>query len=123
MNDTLGHQTGDALLHDFAEVLRRLFRPTDPIGRFGGDEFVVFLNDLPGREIAMQKAKRIVEMTPSILIGVDSIKVSASVGMSASPQHGNDYDSLFAVADKAVYAVKESGRNGACFGTDAVTRL
>ncbi|MBP3772221.1 MAG: diguanylate cyclase [Treponema sp.] len=123
VNDTLGHQTGDALLHDFAEVLRRLFRPTDPIGRFGGDEFVVFLNDLPGKEIAMQKAKRIVEMTPSILIGVDSIKVSASVGMSASPQHGNDYDSLFAVADKAVYAVKESGRNGACFGTDAVTRL
>ena len=123
VNDTLGHQTGDALLHDFAEVLRRLFRPTDPIGRFGGDEFVVFLNDLPGKEIAMQKAKRIVEMTPSILIGVGGLKVSASVGISATPQHGKDYDSLFSVADKSVYAVKQSGRDGVCFGEGEVTRL
>ena len=123
VNDTLGHQTGDALLHDFAEVLRRLFRPTDLIGRFGGDEFVVFLNDIPGKGIAIQKAKRIVEATPNILIGNADIKVSASIGVSASPQHGFDYDSLFSVADKAVYTVKESGRNGACFGAEAVVRL
>ncbi|MBQ3670826.1 MAG: GGDEF domain-containing protein [Treponema sp.] len=123
VNDTLGHQTGDALLHDFAEILRRLFRPTDLVGRFGGDEFVVFLNDIPGKEIAVQKAKRIVEATPNVLIGVDSVKVSASIGISAASQHGRDYDSLFAVADKAVYAVKESGRNAVCFGGDSVIRL
>ncbi len=123
VNDTLGHQTGDALLHDFAEVLRRLFRPTDPIGRFGGDEFVVFLHDIPGKEIAMQKAKRIVEVTPSILVGVQSVMVSASIGVSSSTLHGTDYDSLFAVADKSVYAVKESGRNGVCYGGGEVVHL
>ena len=105
------------------EVLRRLFRPTDPIGRFGGDEFVVFLHDIPGKEIAIQKAKRIVEATHSILVGIDTIKVSASVGIASTPLHGKDYDSLFSVADKSVYAVKESGRNGVCYGDEEVTKL
>ena len=123
VNDSLGHQTGDAVLHDFAEILRRLFRPTDLVGRFGGDEFVVFLNDIPGKEISLQKARRIVESTSSVLTGIDSIKVSASIGISSSPHHGNDYDSLFAVADKAVYAVKESGRKGFCYGKDEVVHL
>ena len=122
VNDTLGHQTGDALLHDFGEVLRRLFRPTDPIGRFGGDEFVVFLNDLPGKEIAIQKAKRIAEAASSILTAQTPIKVSASIGISTTPLHGIDYDTLFSVADKAVYTVKQAGRNGVSYGSDAVIR-
>lgn len=122
VNDTLGHQTGDALLHDFGEVLRRLFRPTDLVGRFGGDEFVVLLNDLPGKEIALLKAKRIVEAAKTILTGVDVVKVSASVGISSTPQHGIDYDTLFAIADKSVYAVKESGRDGICYGNEEVLR-
>ncbi|MBR1536844.1 MAG: GGDEF domain-containing protein [Treponema sp.] len=123
VNDSLGHQAGDALLHDFGEILRRLFRPTDLVGRFGGDEFVVFLNDLPGKEIAISKAKRIVESAASVLTGIESIKIGASVGISSTPQHGNDYDSLFSVADKAVYAVKESGRNGVCYGSDGAIKL
>ncbi len=122
VNDTLGHQAGDAVLHDFGEVLRKLFRPTDLVGRFGGDEFMVLLNDLPGREIAIQKAKRIVEAACAIKTGSDSVRISASVGMASTPQHGLDYDSLFSVADKAVYAVKESGRNGLCHGTEEVVR-
>ena len=123
VNDTLGHQTGDALIHDFGEVLRRLFRPTDLVGRFGGDEFVVFLNDIPGKEIALQKAMRIVESAANILVGVDSIKISASVGLGSTPLHGVDYDSLFKVADMAVYAVKQDGRNGVCYGTETVIHL
>ena len=122
VNDNLGHQAGDAVLHDFGEILRRLFRPTDLIGRFGGDEFVVFLNDIPGKEIAIRKSKNILESAKNILIGTKDIAVSASIGISASPQHGTDYDSLFSVADKSVYAVKESGRNGVCFGQGDVIR-
>ena len=123
VNDTLGHQTGDSLLHDFGEVLRRLFRPTDLIGRFGGDEFIVFLNDLPGKEIVIQKAKRIAEAATNILIGVNTIAVSASVGISTTPLHGIDYDTLFASADKSLYTVKESGRNGVCYGSEPVIKL
>ncbi len=122
VNDTLGHQAGDAVLHDFGEVLRKLFRPTDLVGRFGGDEFVVLLNDIPGKEIAIQKAKRIVEAACATRTGSDTVKISASIGMASTPQHGLDYDTLFSVADKAVYSVKESGRNGLCHGTEAVVR-
>ena len=123
VNDTLGHQAGDALLHSFGDVLRKLFRPTDLVGRFGGDEFVVLLNDIPGKEIAVQKAKRIVEAACETSTGSDTVRISASVGMASTPQHGVDYDSLFSVADKSVYSVKESGRNGLCHGTDPVVRI
>ena len=123
VNDTLGHQAGDALLHSFGDVLRKLFRPTDLVGRFGGDEFVVLLNDIPGKEIAVQKAKRIVEAACATSTGSDTVRISASVGMASTPQHGVDYDSLFSVADRSVYSVKESGRNGLCHGTDPVVRI
>ncbi len=123
VNDNLGHQKGDAVLHDFGESLKKLFRPSDLVGRFGGDEFVVLLNDLPGKEIALQKAKRIIEAAEAVYTGSDTIRISASVGISSTPIHGMDYDSLFTVADKSVYAVKESGRNGICYGTEEVVRL
>lgn len=123
VNDCLGHQKGDVVLHDFGEVLKKLFRPTDLVGRFGGDEFVVLLNDLPGKEIALQKAKRIIEAAEAISTGSETIRVSASVGISSTPLHGIDYDSLFSIADKSVYAVKESGRDGICYGNGDVTRL
>ncbi len=123
VNDKLGHQTGDAVLHDFGESIKKLFRPTDLVGRFGGDEFVVLLNDIPGKEIAMLKAKRIVETACAASTGSDEVKLSASVGMSSTPQHGLDYDTLFSVADKSVYAVKESGRKGLCYGEEEVIHL
>ncbi|MCR4823670.1 MAG: sensor domain-containing diguanylate cyclase [Treponema sp.] len=123
VNDNLGHQAGDAVLHNFGEALRKLFRPTDLVGRFGGDEFVVLLNDLPGKEIALQKARRIVETAIATSTGSDTVKISASVGMASTPQHGLDYDSLFTIADKSVYAVKESGRSGYCHGGEEVVRL
>lgn len=122
VNDTLGHQTGDAVLHDFGEVLHRLFRPSDLIGRFGSDEFVVFLHDIPGKEIALQKAERILEAASTVLMGVEQIKVTASIGIAARPQHGSDYAALFGVADRSVYKVKEAGRNGICFGEETVSR-
>ncbi len=108
-------------MHDFGEILKRLFRSTDLVGRFGGDEFVVLINDIPGKEIVIQKARRIVEAATAVSPNTE-VRISASVGIASTPQHGIDYDSLFAVADKAVYAVKESGRCGVCYGKEAVIR-
>ena len=52
MNDTLGHQIGDQALQDIAEILKRHFRSYDVIGRLGGDEFIVFLKDIPREAVS-----------------------------------------------------------------------
>ena len=117
VNDTKGHQAGDTILREFADGLKRLFRPDDYVGRFGGDEFVVFINNLPGKEIAIQKAQAIQKLATSIMLDEENAGISASIGISSTPLHGTDYDSLFKAADIAVYKVKESGRNGYCYSS------
>ncbi len=122
VNDKLGQQIGDAVLHDFSEVLKRLFRPSDIVGRFAGDEFIVFLGGLPNEEIALQKARRILEAAANVLIGVDHTKISASIGISVTPRHGKNYESLFNVAAKSVCKVKENGKNGISIGEGEIVR-
>ena len=112
VNDTHGHQFGDKVLLEFSRVLRKQFRPNDCIGRFGGDEFVVIIDNLPGMEIVTRKAKQIKEVASKIVIdGIDS-GVTASIGIAIAPQHGTDYDTLFKSADDSLYHVKQNGRNG-----------
>ena len=112
VNDTHGHQFGDKVLLEFSRVLRKQFRPNDCIGRFGGDEFVVIIDNLPGMEIITRKAKQIKDMASKIVIdGIDT-GVTASIGIAIAPQHGTDYDTLFKSADESLYFVKAHGRNG-----------
>lgn len=112
VNDTYGHQFGDKVLLEFSRVLRKQFRPNDCIGRFGGDEFVVIIDNLPGMEIVIRKAKQIKDVASKIIIdGIDS-GVTASIGIAIAPQHGTDYDVLFKSADESLYHVKNNGRNG-----------
>lgn len=123
VNDTRGHLAGDTVLHEFAAALKKLFRPDDYIGRFGGDEFVILLGELPGKEIVLQKARRILEAAAALQLDGRVAGITASIGIAATPQHGADYDSLFAMADRSVYKVKNSGRSGCCYGEEAVIRL
>lgn len=112
VNDTYGHQFGDKVLLEFSRVLRKQFRPNDCIGRFGGDEFVVIIDNLPGMEIITRKAKQIKDVASKIVIdGIDT-GVTASIGIAIAPRHGTDYDTLFKSADEALYFVKAHGRNG-----------
>lgn len=112
VNDTHGHQFGDKVLLEFSRVLRKQFRPNDCIGRFGGDEFVVIIDNLPGMEIIIRKAKQIKDVASKIVIdGIDT-GVTASIGIAIAPQHGLDYDTLFKSADESLYFVKGHGRNG-----------
>lgn len=120
VNDTCGHQAGDRVLQEFAAGLKNLFRPGDCIGRFGGDEFVVLLTDLPGKEIVLQKAWNICAVANSISIPGSSLHVGASIGIATSPLHGSDYASLFSMADTAVYRVKQNGRNGWSYGESEI---
>ncbi len=112
VNDLLGHQFGDKVLVEFAKGLKKIFRPNDCIGRFGGDEFVVIVDSLPNMEVVIRKAEQIKQIAFNLALEGRSHFVTASIGIAIAPQNGRDYDSLFASADKAVYHVKNNGKNG-----------
>ncbi|MBQ9478420.1 MAG: diguanylate cyclase [Selenomonadaceae bacterium] len=112
MNDTYGHQFGDKVLIEFSRVLRKQFRPNDCIGRFGGDEFVVIIDNLPGMGIVVNKAERIKAVASNLVVDGIKTSVTASIGIAVAPQHGTDYETLFKSADESLYHVKANGRNG-----------
>ena len=112
VNDLLGHQFGDKVLVEFAKGLKKIFRPNDCIGRFGGDEFVVIVDSLPNMEVVVRKAEQIKQIAFNLALEGRSHFVTASIGIAIAPHSGRDYDSLFAAADKAVYYVKNHGKNG-----------
>ena len=112
VNDLLGHQFGDKVLVEFAKGLKKIFRPNDCIGRFGGDEFVVIVDSLPNMQVVIRKAIQIKDIAANLTVEGKSKFVTASIGIAVAPQNGRDYDSLFEVADKAVYHVKRNGKDG-----------
>lgn len=112
VNDTLGHDTGDALLNAVASQLRWAMREEDTVARQGGDEFIILLPELESREGAEHLAGRIVEMLekPQI-VGGHRLQISASIGIAFCPQDGVTLDALLSAADRAMYQAKEAGRN------------
>ena len=112
VNDLLGHQFGDKVLVEFSNGLKRCFRTNDCIGRFGGDEFVVIVDSLPNMDIIIRKAEQIRQVAYNLTVDDKKNMVTASIGVAIAPQNGRDYDSLFEAADKAVYYVKNHGKNG-----------
>ncbi len=111
-NDTYGHQFGDKVLVEFSRNLRKKFRPNDCIGRFGGDEFVVMIDNLPGMEIVIRKARDIKQVALELEIDGKNAGISASIGIAIIPQDGTEYEKVFKAADTALYHVKQNGRNG-----------
>ncbi|MCW5699525.1 MAG: EAL domain-containing protein [Rhodospirillales bacterium] len=109
VNDTLGHQAGDALLRDVARRLRASLRTTDAISRLGGDEFAAVLPAGSGLERAQRVAGRIYNALrePFTYDGV-IIEVGGSIGIALYPEHGREKERLFQCADVAMYTAKES---------------
>ncbi|MCR5833969.1 MAG: diguanylate cyclase [Selenomonadaceae bacterium] len=112
VNDILGHQFGDRVLIEFSKELKKIFRPNDCIGRFGGDEFIVILDSLPNMEVVIRKAEQIKQIAYNLTLDGRTHFVSASIGIAIAPQNGRDYETLFSAADKALYHVKNNGKNG-----------
>jgi len=112
INDTLGHRTGDMLLHAIAGRLRSRLRESDTVSRVGGDEFIILLPDLSERQVAAYVARKLVhEMSKAFVFEGQELFVSASVGISLYPGDGTDSDTLLQKADSAMYRVKSSGKN------------
>ena len=118
VNDTLGHAVGDAVIKEFAERLKGQFRDTDICGRIGGDEFIVFLQNIPSRDWLSGKMEELLEalrfeasdpQRPGSETG--SCAISASIGVACPAKGMADFDSLYKNADTALYEAKEAGRD------------
>jgi diguanylate cyclase (GGDEF)-like protein/PAS domain S-box-containing protein len=112
INDTLGHDVGDAVLREFAQRLTDSLRASDTVARLGGDEFVVLLEELSDPMYVTAVAQKLLGAIahPVVLAGHE-YHVTASLGASTYPDDSADAQALLKNADIAMYRAKESGRN------------
>jgi len=111
INDAHGHARGDLVLKQTTHAMQSTLRAGDIVGRFGGEEFVVLL---PGADLkqAMSAAERCRAAVEKMKIpDAPYLSVTASVGVAAFPDHGEDLDELLKASDRAMYAAKANGRN------------
>ena len=112
VNDGHGHAVGDLLLQEVAQRIRRCLRESDTVGRIGGDEFVVLLNNITLPEhgaVGPEKIRAVLDR-PFELAG-QRLHISSSIGVAAYPEHGDDNKQLIRHADEAMYAAKKNGGN------------
>lgn len=110
-NDTYGHQNGDAVLKKFASELCAVFGACSYIGRYGGDEFVVFIHRQESCAVTEQKMAVLRARLSEIeLDGYGSVPLSYSAGGACYPQHADHYEALCKCADDALYRVKKAGK-------------
>ena len=110
INESLGHQTGDQVLIQVAKRIERCLRPGDHLGRFGGDEFVVLLDDMAKPLDAELVSKRIMHaLQYPIIAGSRRLAVSVSIGVAPLTGRGNEQDAL-READLALYRAKAFGK-------------
>jgi diguanylate cyclase (GGDEF)-like protein len=123
VNDTLGHPCGDQLLCAVADRLRDMLRPEDFVARFGGDEFVVFQQNIRSNEDAAGLARRIVDrLSERYKIGNHLVEIGASVGIAMTSPPGISADTLLKNADMALYRAKADGRGTFCFFRDEMAQ-
>lgn len=119
VNDTFGHDTGDALLKAVSEHLLECVRESDTVARMGGDEFTIILRAIRGPEDAAHVAEKILATlaAPYHLLGHEC-RIGASLGIVLYPEHGKTAEELLSQADNAMYAVKKAGKNAYRFAGD-----
>lgn len=116
INDSLGHDAGDALLCEFTHLIQHSIRKTDTVYRLGGDEFTIILQDCDSNlDIVMLCDKLIRSMKDPIYISGHKIHIGVSIGIARYPEDGHTVDELTKHADVAMYAAKNNGKNRSRF--------
>ena len=114
INDTYGHEIGDLVLKEVVRVIKRSIRNEDIVIRWGGEEFLVILNDLPSQK-AKDVAERIRQNVENNIIELpngEKLNVTVSIGVACTQREGTFFfEELFKIADKRLYKAKNTGRN------------
>lgn len=113
INDTYGHLQGDKILSYVINQVKAIFTSGEIIGRIGGDEFVVFIGNIQNKESVLSKAELLKETLHTVYTEEGyEIHLTGSIGVSIYPEDGHNYNELLNCADKAMYLVKDQGKNG-----------
>lgn len=105
INDNYGHLQGDKALVSISEGLTETFRETDIIGRIGGDEFCVFMENIPSKDLVLRKCQRLMKHINELNQGFQ-VKISIGIALLAEEK---SYEELLEVADRALYEAKANG--------------
>lgn len=110
-NDRLGHMVGDDVLHAMGNAMKKVFRQDDVLCRWGGDEFLIFVKNISEHQIVKERLNQLRAEMKSYQSAELDCPVSLSAG-GVTAHKGADFGELFLQADRALYAVKETGRDG-----------
>jgi len=123
INDSFGHPAGDELLKLVAASLQHRLRDIDTVARFGGDEFIILLEQLHQSEDAARFATQLINdmSQPWLLSNNAEVRIGASIGISIYPDHGTEGETLLSNADAALYRAKEQGRGRFAYYSDDLT--
>ncbi len=124
VNDSLGHAAGDELLQKVARCIQDRLRSVDTVARFGGDEFIILLQDIVNVEDAARVAELIISDVshPLKLSCGNVVQVGMSIGISLFPHHGDTPELLMDQADTALYHAKETGRGRVAYFSSELTQ-
>ena len=110
INDSMGHLFGDQVLVEVAERIKRCLRDADTLCRLGGDDFVIFVQEMDARGAEVLAHRILALMAQAFIIEETSFSVGCSIGIALFPADGRSLDELIKCADTAMYLVKERGR-------------
>src|SRR6185503_6664002 len=112
INDTYGHDVGDAVLVAVSQRLKSAVREYDTVARLGGDEFAILLDSLDGAGEVETVAQRVLaSLAAPVRVNERELDVTASMGISVFPDGGTAAEELLRSADQAMYSAKRAGRN------------
>jgi two-component system, cell cycle response regulator len=113
VNDTHGHQRGDAILVEFSQRVSGALREIDTFARYGGEEFICLLAEtgLGGAATTAEKIREVIKSQPFGGVGDEPISLTVSIGVASYPEHGDSFRGLVEAADQAMYRAKQEGRD------------
>ena len=115
INDKFGHDTGDHVIMQIAEICRQQKRKSDVVARFGGEEFLLLLPDtqMSEAQVVAERLRQQVEAS-ALSIASHAITATVSIGVAQASSSMNTIFDLIKIADHALYAAKHAGRNRVC---------